>query len=247
MDNPMTKSEIYREEISLASYVNILVRRKVIVIIPFLISIILTFIIYIKSPVVFGDEAVIKIGSFSKPLMSVSSATWAMRNQHTLTDIISKYKLTTSINELKSMFDSGEIKITSLDPGFLKITVESNNPEKTRSITKALASDFLERGNVLFSKRKIFLENQLKGYQESKTLRKNPFVYQTVINNLSLIYEELFSAEEFEVIEFPSLSTNQIIRKKNTKSKIIPVLGLSLGVIFAFLQEFWVNNFKKHD
>jgi len=247
MVNQKEEIDIRNSEVTLAHYVGILIKRKFLLILPFLISIIVAFILYVKAPVVFEEKAVIKIGSFSKPLMTIPYAIWTIRDQKTLTDAINLYKLGVDINELKSMFDSNAITITSLDQQFLVITVEADNPEKAKSVIKSLASVFVDRGNRIFLKKKQFLEAQLKSCQDSKFFYNNPFVYQSTLNNMLSINEELLNAEEFEITESPSSDENPAPSKKSTRVGFILVLGLLAGVTLVSCQEFWVNNFGRHD
>ena len=259
----MSNQEYIEDEVDLRDYINVILKRKKIILVVFFVAVIATTIVSFLMPKVYEVSTTIKIGAISEPLISKPEAIQMLKRQKTLNAVIKELGLDTDILELKDMIKIEEIK----DTNFFKLKIQNSDPDLAVKILNALSNPFILKGREIYNKKTAFLNEQLQELEKrskliegqikklNQLIRTRPAnsdfpLLQNTLTNYEDIYGSLrdricslkgtlLNSQKFEVFELPVKPKYPIKPKKKEMVAISGILGLFLGVFVAFFQEFW--------
>lgn len=260
----------YDDEIDLRDYINVLIKRKVTILVVFFLCVAFAAFYSFTTPKIYSVEETIRIGQVDGSLISKEEATRMLQSKNILQPVVEALDKDLSLPELK-----GSIKIEGVKgTDFLSISINHKNLQRAIGILESIAGNFIEYGNSLYAKKIKLLEermetlktqkqsvkkeiNSLQGVIKDKMTPDYPLIQNTLIS-----YEQIYSklddkiyslkvklanARKFELFESPLEPENPISPKKKQNIAIAGILGLMLGVFIAFFREFWVNSSKKDE
>lgn len=259
------KPEQYDDEINLCDYINVLIKRKVTILIVFFLCVAVAAIYSFTTPKIYKVEETIRIGQINDSLISKEEAIRLIRSKNILQPVVEALNKDLSLSGLKETIKIKEVKGTN----FLSVSINHKSPQRAIEILKNTADNFIEYGNNLYAKKIKLLEermetletqkqsvkreiNSLQGVIKDKITPDYPLIQNTLTN-----YEEIYSkldeetyslknkladARKFELFEPPLEPENPISPKKKQNIAIAAVIGLMLGVFVAFFREFWANS-----
>jgi hypothetical protein len=238
----MPNQQILRDEVSLLHFIRVFKKKKILVFVIFFLWTMGALFFYYKSPVIYQAHSVLRLGSFTKPVMTVPYAIQAMQEQKILADAVATGKLSVDINTLKKMFDSGNIRVQNIpDTQFLKVIVRSGDYQSASKICMAISEAFVAQGNQIFEKRMQFTKNQIDKIEDKQNSLNRVYMGQGVTSNLISLNEELLNAENFEVTDFPSGEGFPDRTVSRQKLAFIIIAGFIFSVLFAFTHDFVSN------
>jgi capsular polysaccharide biosynthesis protein len=147
------------EEINLREYINVLIKRKWLIIGIFLIAVLVAWIVsyFVLSPV-YQSTTIFKIAQVNdKFIFNLSDIENRIKSDQILQEVIKELNLDVLPVELTNL-----IRIQNLDnSGFVKITTENTSPEKARDITLSMTNQFIiENSKYYQEKIKVLLEEK---------------------------------------------------------------------------------------
>jgi len=158
--------EIQEEEIDLREYINVLLKRKGIIILIFLIAIITAALVsYFALSPVYQSSAVFSVAKIDdQAVINITEALEIMKSYVVLDEVINRMGLegTLTLGQLKS-----HITIESLkDTNFIKVSVEHDTPEKAKSLVENIIEVFIKQNKAEYQEQIKFIEDRLKVLEE---------------------------------------------------------------------------------
>jgi uncharacterized protein involved in exopolysaccharide biosynthesis len=157
------------EEIDLRDYINVLLKRKWLIIGIFLLAVITAAIIsYFILPSIYQSSATFKIAEVKGlSLFNVSEAKNKIKSDQILQEVINQLKLKLTPAELAKI-----IKIETIDDnkGYVKVTVENTSPELARDIAFSLVNQFIELNQQDYQEKIALLEKEKQSIEKQMTL-----------------------------------------------------------------------------
>lgn len=189
----MSNQEYVKDEISLWDYIDIIIKRKKIVLAIFFVSVIITAIVSLRMPKLYQATAYITIVSSKVQTVFLPVQTGEYLEQAPATSLplaINKALLTSNpilervINELKLTDESGKsLKVGDLsgkldiketeEASILQLATEDNNPKIAKEIVDAWAQEYIRYNQELISREikgtENFVTDQLRIAKENLT------------------------------------------------------------------------------
>lgn len=262
----MARQEHMDDEVNLMDYIRVIIKRKKIIIGVVIICVVVTIVTNLQKLTV---SSTVRIGSIEGSLYSTDEVIEKMKNRNSLQSIVSETGVNLTAESL-----SKSIKIENISgTNFIIVQLESIKPDLAVKILNKMGNKFILDGNKLYENQIALMKQQvqalhmqtevigrqMKSLDEKMSKGKSRFGYASVHNTLATygsVYSELskaeyslkkslLTAENFEIVELPSESTN--ITSIKNKQKIIPsaILGLMLGIFIAFFKDYWERNANK--
>jgi len=159
-------TEIQEEEIDLREYINVLLKRKCIIILIFLIAVITAALVsyFALSPVYqsSADFSVAKIDS--QAVINITEALEIMKSDVVLDEVINGMGLkgTLTLGQLKSQITTESLKGTN----FIKVSVEHDTPEKAKSLVENIIEVFIKQNKAEYQEQIKFIEDRIKVLEE---------------------------------------------------------------------------------
>lgn len=277
MENQEQK-EKFEEEIDLRDYVNVILKRKWVIIAIFLIAVIAAVIISFLMPRTYQSSALLEIGKIESNYLEKNQDIVTLFKQPTILKILTK-KIGISEDQWQKL--KNDIKIQPLGSDkFIEIIATANTPSKAQDTVNQTINFILERhqdilsqekkilesetqeikNNILIAQEKITeLEKEMTHFKNAQTWGEG-MVAQSYIEmltqtrtNLALLKQQLQDKERestynsYETkIESPSFEPLTPITPNKKQNVIIGgILGLFIGILWAFMAEYCEKNLKK--
>jgi len=162
--------EFQEEEIDLREYINVLLKRKGIVIIIFLIAIITAalvsyFVAMSPSPPIYQSSIVFSVAKIDgRAVINITEALEIMKSDVILDEVTNRMGLegTLTSGQLKSQITTENLKGTN----FIKISVLADSPEKAKNIVENVVGIFIEQNQDEYQEKIKLIEDRLKIIQE---------------------------------------------------------------------------------
>jgi len=156
------RQDYEEEEIDLREYLNIIIKRKGIIITVFILSVITALIVSFLMPKIFEAHAIIRLGHTALLPVSKPDAIEELRGQKSFESALRKL----SIDSDK--FDKDKIlRIDDMGGSdFIKITVKTSNPALAADICNTLAGDFVTAQQETLNKYITFLKEQSNEFEK---------------------------------------------------------------------------------
>jgi uncharacterized protein involved in exopolysaccharide biosynthesis len=182
-EKPQNPQQIHEDEIDLRELINVIIKRKKLILGIFLASVIITAVISFLTPRTYLSTAIIQTGIVDTPLIGIAEAAQMMKVQDFLNPIVKELELKVAPESLKSAINLKGIKDTSL----IQLEVEYQGMGTSYKLLRAIVSSFLAKNNELYQQRMDFINQQIK---ESDTqidsVQSDISRTQELIQNLSL-------------------------------------------------------------
>jgi capsular polysaccharide biosynthesis protein len=175
--------EVQEEEIDLREYINVLLKRKGIIILIFLIAVITAALVsyFAISPVyqssmVFSvakiegqpiiniteDLKIIKSKIEGQPIINITEVLEIMKSNLVLDEVINRMDLEETAKQLSSQITTENLKGTN----FIEVSVTASSPEKAKSLVENILEVFTEQNQAKYQEQVKLIEGQLKSLEE---------------------------------------------------------------------------------
>jgi len=155
-------SKIQEEKIDLRDYINVLLKRKSIIILIFLIAIIAAVMVsyfaispspIYQSSIVFG---VAKIDG--RAVINITESLEIMKSSVLLDEVINRMDLEINAGQLKSQIEVKNLKGTN----FIEISVVDNSPEKAKNLAENITEVFIKQNQGKYREKVKLVADRLK-------------------------------------------------------------------------------------
>lgn len=170
------------DEIDLRNYINVVVKRKKLVLSIFLIAVVISTTVNFLMPKVYEATSTVQLGNVEKPLISKEEAKEIILNQNSLVSIIKELNLKIEIENLKK-----NIKITDINgTDLLTIKVVYPGLDAALKINEAIVNPLIARGQSIYQERLILINERLKELDaQIKNAEKDIDRAQNLISEIS--------------------------------------------------------------
>jgi len=151
----MSNQEGVGNEVELRDYINVVIKRKKLILVIFFISVIATAIISFLMPKVYETTSLVQLGSIDQLVLDKEEAKEILLSQSNLLRIANDLNLKIKLEDFKRRIKIEDIANTNL----LKIKTQFSNPDTARKINEALPVILFSYGGGLYQK-KIALINE---------------------------------------------------------------------------------------
>ncbi|MCJ7789165.1 MAG: Wzz/FepE/Etk N-terminal domain-containing protein [Candidatus Atribacteria bacterium] len=231
--------EIQEEEIDLREYINVLLKRKGIIILIFLIAVITAAIIsYFALSPIYQSSIVFSVAQVdSQPVINIAEALEIIKSNVVLDEVINQMSLEETTEQLKP-------QITTESQGgtnFIKVTVEADTPEKAKSLVENIVKVFIEQNQDEYEEKVKLIEDRLKILElQVAEFEKNIQEIEKTKKKIAVL-EELSEAErQFQT----SLLLNSSVTERSLYNSLIGQVN-SLKISLNNCQDFKIINYAQ--
>ena len=148
------------EEIDLREYINVLIKRKGIIISIFLIAVITAAIIsYFALSPIYRSSTVFSVAQVDgQPVINITEALEIIKSNVVLDEVINQMSLEETTEQLKPQITTESLNGTN----FIKVTVEADTPEKVKSLVENIVKVFIEQNQDEYKEKVKLIEDRLK-------------------------------------------------------------------------------------
>lgn len=216
--------EIQEEEIDLREYINVLLKRKGIIILIFLIAVITAAIVsyFVLTPIYQSSVSFqVNIGlvkQFYYPTSStnpyISDILIILTSDSILRESAEKINLEYDYNKIKGKVEVINIKETNI----IALTVEDENPKLVRSLANSIVEVFIDKNQSIYDEKRKMAEENLKIYEEQlDDVEKN--IIEIEKTKIKIAYSKGISDAEkhFQT----SLLLNSLVTERNNYNFLI--------------------------
>jgi len=147
-------------EIDLREYINVLLKRKGIIILIFLVAVITaTIVSYFALNPVYQSSATFAVALVDdNPVLNISESLEIMSSNLILDEVIKKMNLNISTSALRPRIKAENLKGTN----FIKVSVEANSPEEAKELVENTIEVFIEQNQSEYQEKIKLIEIRLK-------------------------------------------------------------------------------------
>lgn len=145
------------DEIDLREYINVIIKRKKLILAIFLVSVFTAAIVSLLLPKTYEITSTVQLGSIDGLLINKEETRAIMTNQNLLLSIIEDLKLKKSIEVLQKAIKISDISGTNL----LKIKIAYSDISTAKEINDAITSPLLAQGQALYQERSAIINERL--------------------------------------------------------------------------------------
>ena len=159
--------EIQEEEIDLREYINVLLKRKGIIILIFLIAVIIAALVsYFAISPVYQASTVFSVAKIDgRPVINITEALEIMKSNVVLDEVINRMDLEETAKQLNPQITTESIKGTN----FVKVSVAADSPKKAKSLVENIEKVFIEQNQSEYQEKVKLVEDRLKIIEEQIT------------------------------------------------------------------------------
>ena len=158
--------EIQEEEIDLREYINVLIKRKGIIILIFLIAVITAALVsYFALSPVYQASTVFSVAKIDgQAVVNITESLEIIKSDVVLDEVVNRMGLegTLTSEQLKPHIITENLKSTN----FIKVSVEHDIPEKTKSLVENIIEVFIKQNQAEYQERVKLIEDRLKILEE---------------------------------------------------------------------------------
>jgi uncharacterized protein involved in exopolysaccharide biosynthesis len=176
--------ESKEDEVNLHEYIDVIVKRKKLILIIFSSAVITAAIISFLMPKTYLSIATIQFGSVGEPLIKKSEAEESIKFYDFLYPIIKELKLETDVQKLKKAIKVEGVK----DTDFFQLEVEYKDRDASFKLCKEISASFLAQANNLYKQRIDLAYRHLEELdRHMKSVQSDIVNTQKLISNLSTL------------------------------------------------------------
>ena len=165
--------EMQEEEIDLREYINVLLKRKGIIILIFLIAVITAALVsYFALSPVYQSSIVFSIALMDNrlpttivaqvennvPVIKIYEALQIISSNLILDEVIKRSDFNISSDQLRTRIEVENLK----DTNFIKVSVEEDSPEKAKELAENIVKVFIEKNRNKYTKKIKLIEERIK-------------------------------------------------------------------------------------
>ena len=228
------------DEINLIDYIKVVIKRKWLILGITLTAVLIAGIASMVSPKNYEVSTTLQIGNTTDILESTSHVAEKIKSN--------AYK--NLLEEKLNIENLPEIKTeTPQNTNFVSIIIETDNPEQAKQILDEINSLVLLEHQEIFNKRESQIKENIKEIQDELTLLETKKEYSEGIAELRIKLSDLKATlnvfQPTKVIKAPIVPKNPSGSNLILNIVIAIVLGLFIGVLVAFIKEWWENAKKE--
>jgi capsular polysaccharide biosynthesis protein len=172
---------VYEDEIDLRELINVVIKRKKLILGIFFASVIITIIISFLIPRTYLSTAIIQTGIADTPLIKIAEAEQMIKTQDFLNSIIKELELKVEPENLKSAINLKEMKDTDL----IQLEIGYQGMGTSYKLLRAIVGSFLAKNNELYQQRMDYFNQQMKELDSQiNSVQSNITRTQELIQNL---------------------------------------------------------------
>ena len=218
-------AEIQEEEIDLREYINVLLKRKGIIILIFLIAVIAAAIIsyFILTPIYqssvsFQVNTELTKQPYYYPASStnpyISDILILLTSDSILREAAERINLSYDFTKIKEKVEATNIKDTNI----ITLTVEDGNPKLARDFADSIIGIFMKKNQFIYDEKRKIAEENLKIYEEQlDDIEKN--IIEIEKTKLKIVNSK--DMPDVEKHFQTSLLLNSIVTERNTRNFLI--------------------------
>jgi len=161
------------EEIDLREYINVLLKRKGIIILIFLIAVITAALVsYFALSPVYQSSTVFSIALIDNrppttivaqiennvPIIKISESLEVINSNLILDEVIKRSDLNITSDQLKTRIEVENLKNTN----FIKVSVKADSPEKAKELAENIVKVFIEKNQNKYTEKTKIIEERIK-------------------------------------------------------------------------------------
>lgn len=213
--------EMQEEEIDLREYINVLLKRKGIIILIFLVAVIAVALVsyfalspVYKSSVVFSvalidnrpPTTIVAQIENNVPVIKIHEVLEIISNNLILDEVIKRSDLNISSDQLRTKIEVENLKNTN----FIKVSVEADSPEKTKELAENIVKVFIEKNQHKYTEKIKLIKERIKiSEQEIAEFEKSIQGIENAIKKIAAS-KDLSEAERyFQASLLLNLSSNE--------------------------------------
>ena len=257
--------EIYEDEIDLRDYIDVIIKRKKIILTVFFAAVIAATIVNFLTPKVYEASAIVRLGGTPELLISKPNAIEELQGRKLVDSVLKRLKLNNNTGE----FDKNKIlRIEDIvNTDFIRIIVRYRDPILATAISNIITDTFVTEKKEIFKVNLLFLNEQIKEFEKryqiivgeidnfnkeisNQSMNPNyPLLQNTITNYETICFalrEKAFSlkdvvlkSQDFEVFELASIPRVAIKPNKKQNVALSGIVSLMFGTFLAFFIEFW--------
>jgi capsular polysaccharide biosynthesis protein len=158
--------EIHEEEIDLREYINVLLKRKGVIILIFLIAVITAALVsYFALSPVYQSSVVFSVAKIDdRAVIDIAESLEIIKSNIVLDEVVNRMGVegTLTSEQLKPHVTTENLKSTN----FIKVSVEHDTPEKTKSLVENIIEVFIKQNQAEYQERVKLIEERLKTLEE---------------------------------------------------------------------------------
>jgi len=234
----MEEKRLNEEEVDLRDYIKVIGKRKWTIIITLSVCLAVAAIFTFSQRPVYWVESTFEIGSnLSGPLMSPEATVSLCKSDY----LLSKVK------EILNLPKKEKIKIKAVSIGsMVTISLDSSSPEKAIRVINTITEQIAKEQNILYEEKIEPLKNEAEGVKKEIELvqsrKEELFSRLLYLNQLQTRFDGIqmqIASFKKTRISFPAIIPEKPIKPRPAFNLAISIiLGLFLGIFFAFSQEY---------
>jgi len=149
--------EIYEDEIDLREYVNVIIKRKKLILAIFLVSVVTAAIVSLMMPKIYEITTTVQLGSVNELLIKNEEAKAIILNQNLLLSVINELSLKMRFESLQKAIKISDLAGTNL----LKIKITYPGIDTALKINDAIINPFIAQGQIIYQERLAIINERL--------------------------------------------------------------------------------------
>ena len=180
--------EMQEEEIDLREYINVLLKRKGVIILIFLIAVIAAALVsYFAISPIYQSSAIFSVAQIdSRAVINITESLEIMRSNILLDEVINRMDLEISAGQLKSQIEVKNLKGTN----FIEVSIVADLPEKAKNLAENITEVFIKQNQGKYREKVKLVEDRLK------TLEEQIAEFEKNIQEIKKIIKEIAASEE---------------------------------------------------
>lgn len=172
---------IQEDEIDIGEYINVIIKRKKLILSIFLAAVVIASIVNLRMPKIYEITSTIQLGSVNEPLINNEEAKAIILNQNLLLSVINDFGLKMKIESLQKAIKISDIKGTNL----LKIKMTCSGVDAVDKINDAIINPLILQGQKIYQERLAIINERIKELDaEIKSAEEDIFRTQNLISGL---------------------------------------------------------------
>jgi len=227
------------EEIDLREYINVLLKRKGIIILIFLIAVITAAIIsYLVLSPVYRSSTVFSVAQVDgQPVINITETLEIIKSNVMLGEVINQMSLEETTEQLKT-------QVTTESQGgtnFIKVTVEADTPEKAKSLVENIVKVFIEQHQDEYTEKVKLIEGRVN------ILKEQIAEFEKNIQEIEKTKKKIAASEELSEAE-RQFQTSLLLNSSVTERELYNDLTEQINILQLSLkdcQDFKIINYAQ--
>lgn len=152
------QQHLQEDEVDLREYINVMVKRKKLILSVFLAAVVISAVVTLLLPKVYSATSIIQIGNIKVPLIGKEEAKEIILSQNSLISLIKELNLKIEIDSLKKNIILNDVKNSDL----LIIRVVYPGLDRALKINETIINSLIARGQSIYQERIILINERLK-------------------------------------------------------------------------------------